>query len=658
MAANTQEFLDPFTAVKKGRDHNATSLGIVLSDTGATGVVQFANAMLAAPTDYFSGTKIILVERNPFFNAVTSVVEPLPSLNETEVLGTLLTNKVAKAELMAQRIRRTFLGKDGYSLNSGSLLAKLHPSTASIQYCHLFCSLGGHNRHYRHADPADIGELNERRFRPDDLFKKTSHLGTWNGLYHFLGVNTEETVTSHDPKSCSAKTPFEVISGSFGANATRLRDWAASHSSLWAPMIQSPSPECSKSHFSRMYSRMKLLSSESLQMSAHSERNANSSLRAFKLVAAVYAPLLSNSLRKAVSELGSETTSTSNDASHNVLGALRESMRIRNSGDGMDNTGVQRDFFARHTKMKSSSFIDFPGATDKFCHDNNDPSHVGPPMKTAVCFVGVTRTMNRPDVSESFLYRFLAGWGLRSLSIFAVLVKNDSTSLHTDVYTQLSRFNTVATEWYRDTLTEDAKGHMCPDNNEVKQLKQWSRCMTMVEAYEQKTSTLFDAVVKIRPDDLWYGAMPPYCALNLKTNAYISRQQKRWSDQWFALPRNLAQDFFHAVRTGLRPYCHYQRKPLVNCSKVRKSGSPPFEEMIFDFLKSQALKKDIHVTSLILPRILTRQKEEEAAKTSKHAASQKNVRDMCQRFKWYLGSEDCQRMVTGTKKYMSALSAE
>ena len=77
MAANTQEFLDPFTAVKKGRDHNATSLGIVLSDTGATGVVQFANAMLAAPTDYFSGTKIILVERNPFFNAVTSVVEPL-----------------------------------------------------------------------------------------------------------------------------------------------------------------------------------------------------------------------------------------------------------------------------------------------------------------------------------------------------------------------------------------------------------------------------------------------------------------------------------------------------------------------------------------------------------------------------------------------------
>jgi len=660
MATDTQDFLDSVTGVKDASDRNATSFGVVVSDAGTTRMVQFANAILAAPNDYFSGIKIILVERNSFFSALMSGAMPPSSLNETEdLVGTFMTNKVIKAELTAQKIRRIFLGKEGDSLHSGSLLAKLHPLIASTQYCQLFCFLGGHNRHHRHADQADLGEFSGRPFRQSDSLKMTSHLDTWNGVYRFLGVLQDNTVASIDPRTCSSdKAPLEVISGAFGANATQFRNWTQSRSSSWSPLLNSTSPECSKVHTSRTHSRLKFLSSVSRQRSLHSEGHQNSSLRALKLVATVYTPLLSASLRKVVSDLRPD--STLNDAGHNILGALRESMRIRNSGDGMDNTGVQRDFFLRHTKMKSSSFIDFPDAPDKFCRDNSDPLHVGPPSKTAVCFVGVTRTMNRPDVSESFLYRFLAGWGLRSLSLFAVLVKTDSTSQHADVYTQLSRFNTIATEWYHDTLTEDAKGNKCPDNNEVKQLKQWSRCMTMIEAHEQRTNTLFDAVVKIRPDDLWYGAMPPYCTLNLKTNAYISRQQKRWSDQWFALPRNLAEVFFHAVRTGLRPYCHYQRRPLVNCSKVRKSGSPPFEEMIFDFLKSQASKNNIHVTGLILPRILTRQKlkEEETAKTSKHPASAKNVKDMCQRFKWYLGSEDCQRMVMGTKKYIPTLSSD
>jgi hypothetical protein len=603
-------------------------------------MVQFANAISNAPGEYFSGIKIIIVERNAFFSVVSSVVEPLSSLEDTEALGNLLGSRVMLAEVTAQSIRRTFLGESGDLLHAGSLVGKLRPSTATIQYCRLFCAIGDstHKRPYKYATLTDAS-------------KTAPHASAWDRLYNFLGVDSEVMHSPEHSPTCSERTPVNIVFETLQANATRLRTWAVEHSSSWAPILVSALSECSM--VSHKESSKKVTSFEMSQSSSRKDNNDYSSLRVLHIITTVHAPLLSSTLRDLVNKL--RPGNTTSDVGRKVLAALRQSMRIRNSGEFMDSTEVQKDIFSKRKQMKSSSFIDFPEASDKFCDDNSDPSVSGPPLKTAVCLVGVPRTMIRPDVRDSFLHRFLAGWGLRSLSVFAVLVDTGSGARHAEVFAQLSRFNTVAAEWYRETVTEDKKGQRCPDNNEVKQLKQWSRCMTMIEAREQKDNVLFDAVVKIRPDDLWYGAMPPYCALNLKTNAYISRQQKRWSDQWFALPRNLAQVFMHAVQTGLTPYCDHQRKPFFNNSKIRRSGSLPYEEMIFEFLKTQAMKQKVHITSLLLPRILTRQKDSEEGAT-KHTHIEKNTQDMCQRFKWYLGSDDCLQTVLGTKKYMTSLT--
>lgn len=651
MATNAQDFLKFGTELNEDVGQNAASVGVVVSGLGATGMVHFANALSDAPGDYFSGIKVLLVERSAFFSVVSLGMEPLSSLDDTEVLGNLLASKVMLAEVTAQRIRRTFLGGNGDLLHAGSLVGRLHPSTATIQYCRLFCATGDYKRALKYTTPTDAA-FYEQWFGHGDSSKTAPHASAWDRLYYFLGVYSEVMDSPPHSPTCSERTPAKIVSETLQANATRLRAWAVEHSSTWAPLlVSSSSSECSKA--SHKESSKKVPSFEIAQSSPRNDNNDYSSLRVLQIITTVHAPLLSAPLRDMVNKL--RPGNATSDVGGKVLGALRQSMRIRNSGEGMDSIEVQKNIFSKRKQMKTSSFIDFPGASDKFCDENFDHTENEPPLKTAVCLVGVPRTIIRPDVRESFLHRFLAGWGLRSLSLFAVLVDIDSGARHAEVFAQLARFNTVAAEWYLDTVTEDGKGQRCPDNNEVKQLKQWSRCMTMIEAHEQKNNVLFGAVVKIRPDDLWYGAMPPYCALNLKTNAYISRQQKRWSDQWFALPRSLAQVFLHAVQTGLTPYCDHQRKPFVNNSKIRKAGSLPYEEMIFEFLKTQARKQKVHITSLLLPRTLTRQKDSEDGAT-KHAHIEKSTKDMCQRFKWYLGSDDCLQTVLGTNRYMTSFT--
>ena len=336
----------------------------------------------------------------------------------------------------------------------------------------------------------------------------------------------------HGFQECSNRTPATIVFDESYKKFTQLQAWAMSHSSTWASHLLAPAPECSQTELwsyrrgDRNSTALSLLSKD---------YGVPGSLRALQIIATVHAPLLSTPLREAVRKL--RPGDRSNDFGREVLKALRNSLHVRKDLPGMDCIKVQKAIFSEHTFMEKSSFIKFPGASDEFCQDNNDSTDVGPPLKTAVCFVGISRTMLRPDVRESLLYRFLAGWGLQTLSVFAVLLKIDSDVHYAKVFAQLSRFNTTAVEWYHDTITEYVEGRNCADVKEVKQLKQWSQCMTMIEAHKRKNSMLFDAAIKIRPDDYWYGAMLPYCALNLKTNAYISRQETRWSDQWFALPR-------------------------------------------------------------------------------------------------------------------------
>jgi hypothetical protein len=44
----------------------------------------------------------------------------------------------------------------------------------------------------------------------------------------------------------------------------------------------------------------------------------------------------------------------------------------------------------------------------------------------------------------------------------------------------------------------------CRESNEEKQLNQWAKCLDQIEQYEKLKHFKFDAVVKLRPDDIWY----------------------------------------------------------------------------------------------------------------------------------------------------------
>jgi len=71
--------------------------------------------------------------------------------------------------------------------------------------------------------------------------------------------------------------------------------------------------------------------------------------------------------------------------------------------------------------MASQTFDSYPEASSQFCDDlRSDTGSSNSSILTAVCLVGVPRSMTRPDVHEG-LKRFLSGWGLRNIKVFAVL---------------------------------------------------------------------------------------------------------------------------------------------------------------------------------------------------------------------------------------------
>ena len=78
---------------------------------------------------------------------------------------------------------------------------------------------------------------------------------------------------------------------------------------------------------------------------------------------------------------------------------------------------------------------------------------------------------------------------------------------------------TLATRGKHMTLNCKHESHM------VSQLSQWAQCMDSIEKYEKTVRIHFDAVVKVRPDDLFYGPMLPFCAFNFQ-QVYISKQSK------------------------------------------------------------------------------------------------------------------------------------
>jgi hypothetical protein len=141
--------------------------------------------------------------------------------------------------------------------------------------------------------------------------------------------------------------------------------------------------------------------------------------------------------------------------------------------------------------------------------------------------------------------------------------------------------------------------------------------------------------------------MVPYCVLDLENTVYISRQQKRWSDQWFVLPRRIAETFLDIVYHDLAPYCFTVKTPHaapVVVSKIRRDMSPPFETMVFDALKAHARRHQASIVPTLLPRILTRQR---GFKPKGDATVAKEASDKCGRFMWFVPTSDCVSTMLG-----------
>ena len=410
-------------------------------------------------------------------------------------------------------------------------------------------------------------------------------------------------------------------------------------------------------HFSRNVTPGVLSAMKRAKSGDSSSSGEGPSLAALKLTAKVYAPLLQKSLLKQI--MGLEEPSTSSTAARRdnrtaiglaVAVELERSMKTLADRRYRETHGVKNADFAssmiagmfnRRNQVSVSSFVEDPSATSTFCADYIKLPRRSAP-RTAVCLVGVPRTMVRADVRDGFLYRFLAGWGSSTVSIFAVLVDVGDTAERDAVYSVLSDISTVSAEWFpQETVTQDG-GVYCRDGSESRQLKQWARCLKMIEEYERKAKGKFDVVIKARPDDLWFGPMVPHCVLDVKNVALISRQELRWSDQWFVLPRAVAQRTLDVANRGLKPHCAGGAgSKNVNISKIRKAGSPPFEDMIFAQLAADARAFNVDIVPSLYPRIISRAFDPRALT----ASERHDVHVKCERFMWYVARDDCARAV-------------
>lgn len=125
----------------------------------------------------------------------------------------------------------------------------------------------------------------------------------------------------------------------------------------------------------------------------------------------------------------------------------------------------------------------------------------------------------------------------------------------------------------------------------------------------------FDVVIKVRPDDLWFGPFIPYCALQRRV-AYLSRQKERFSDQFFVIPRELAERVltmvFRMAEDGLVQCASVEGEPLGQ--EVVLLAGPEnfgqrfhFEDNFYTRFQAIAHNASVSIKLLALPRALSRE---------------------------------------------------
>lgn len=84
-------------------------------------------------------------------------------------------------------------------------------------------------------------------------------------------------------------------------------------------------------------------------------------------------------------------------------------------------------------RLERSPFASDPFASSRFCKaqciavQDSKKASAGDRSwepRTAVCLVGMVRTMTRPDVRDGFRFNLLAGWGDRRRGLFVVIARN------------------------------------------------------------------------------------------------------------------------------------------------------------------------------------------------------------------------------------------
>ena len=83
----------------------------------------------------------------------------------------------------------------------------------------------------------------------------------------------------------------------------------------------------------------------------------------------------------------------------------------------------------------------------------------------------------------------------------------------------------------------------------VAQLVSMRKCYAMIEDFERATDTVFDMVIRLRPDDFWVSGIRPYCGFSkLRTTTWFPRgagpDARNFIDTFFIMPRRVAHVVF------------------------------------------------------------------------------------------------------------------
>ena len=143
--------------------------------------------------------------------------------------------------------------------------------------------------------------------------------------------------------------------------------------------------------------------------------------------------------------------------------------------------------------------------------------------------------------------------------------------------------------------------------------------------------------------------MVPYCILDIAHVAYISLQHGgRWSDQWFSIPRKLANTFMRMLdyKNFDRAFCE---KGKLNLG-ISWHSNIGFEDMVFKELANLSeAQLGVTVVPLFLPRILARDDPEDLNNLSmlskNHLLSDIEVK--CKSFMNFHNINYCKAVVVG-----------